>query len=35
MLERLGIDLELRRLGAEAGTTVHIGATALEWGDDD
>jgi GTP-binding protein len=35
MLERLGIDVELRRLGAEAGTTVHIGATELEWGDED
>jgi GTPase len=34
MLERLGIDVELRRLGAAAGTTVHIGATELEWGDE-
>jgi GTP-binding protein len=35
MLERLGIDLELRRKGAGSGTTVRIGATALEWGDDE
>jgi GTPase len=34
MLERLGIDVELRRLGAGVGTTVHIGATELEWGDE-
>jgi len=33
LLERLGIDLELRRQGAGAGTTVHIGSTELEWGD--
>ena len=35
MLERLGIDEELRRLGAGAGTTVHIGAAELEWGDEE
>ena len=35
LLERLGIDVELRRLGAGAGTTVHIGTTELEWGDED
>jgi len=35
LLERLGIDLELRRQGAGAGTTVHIGPIELEWGDDD
>ena len=35
LLERLGIDSELRRMGAEAGTTVRIGATELEWGDED
>jgi GTP-binding protein len=33
-LERLGIDAELRRLGAAPGTTVRIGRTELEWGDD-
>jgi GTPase len=32
LLERLGIDLELRRAGAGPGTTVHIGRTELEWG---
>jgi GTP-binding protein len=35
LLERLGIDLELRRLGAGAGTTVRIGRAELEWGDDE
>ncbi|MEO6579341.1 MAG: GTPase ObgE [Candidatus Limnocylindria bacterium] len=34
-LERLGIDAELRRAGAGAGTTVHIGPIELEWGDED
>jgi len=34
-LERLGIDAELRRLGAGAGTMVRIGRTELEWGDDE
>ena len=32
MLERLGIDLELRRQGAGPGTTVFIGREELEWG---
>ncbi len=31
LLERTGIDAELRRLGAEAGTTVRIGIAELEW----
>ena len=35
LLERLGIDLELRRKGAGVGTTVHIGPIELDWGDDD
>jgi GTP-binding protein len=35
LLERLGIDLELRRRGAGPGTTVHIGPAELEWGDDE
>jgi Obg family GTPase CgtA-like protein len=35
LLERLGIDAELRRLGAGSGTTVRIGAAELEWGEDD
>lgn len=35
LLERLGIDLELRRQGAGAGTTVNIGPIELEWGDDE
>jgi len=35
LLERLGIDLELRRVGAGPGTTVHVGQAELEWGDDD
>jgi len=30
-LERLGIDAELRRLGATTGTTVRIGPVELEW----
>src|SRR5688572_8183239 len=34
MLERLGVDVELRRLGAGRGTTVHVGRTELEWGDE-
>lgn len=34
-LERLGIDAELRRLGARSGTTVRIGSVELEWGDED
>jgi GTP-binding protein len=33
-LERLGIDAELRRLGARDGTLVRIGALELEWGDE-
>jgi GTP-binding protein len=35
LLERLGIDVELRRVGAGPGTTVHIGRAELEWGDDE
>jgi GTP-binding protein len=35
LLERLGVDAELRRHGAEAGTTVRIGPTELEWGDEE
>jgi GTPase len=35
MLERLGVDAELRRLGAGPGTTVHIGRAELEWGEDE
>jgi len=35
LLERMGIDLELRRRGAGPGTTVHIGAAELEWGDEE
>ena len=35
LLERLGIDVELRRQGAGAGTTVHIGPAELEWGDEE
>ena len=35
LMERLGIDAELRRQGAGSGTTVRIGAAELEWGDDD
>jgi GTP-binding protein len=34
-LERLGIDAELRRLGAGPGTTVRIGRAELEWGPDE
>jgi GTP-binding protein len=34
LVERLGIDAELRRQGAGPGTTVHIGRTELEWGDE-
>jgi GTP-binding protein len=34
-LERLGIDAELRRQGAEPGTQVRIGRSELEWGDDE
>ena len=35
LLERLGIDVELRRAGAGPGTTVHVGRAELEWGDDE
>ncbi len=35
LLERLGIDAELRRLGAEGGTMVRIGQSELEWGDEE
>jgi GTPase len=35
LLERLGVDAELRRRGAGPGTTVHIGPAELEWGEDD
>jgi GTPase len=34
MLERMGIDVELRRQGAGPGTTVHIGPAELEWGEE-
>jgi GTP-binding protein len=34
-LERMGIDAELRRLGARNGTNVRIGALELEWGDEE
>ena len=34
-LERLGIDAELRRLGATSGTTVRIGRAELEWGEEE
>jgi len=34
-LERLGIDAELRRMGAAPGTMVRIGRTELEWGDEE
>ena len=34
LLERLGIDAELRRLGAVEGSTVRIGPVELEWGDE-
>jgi GTPase len=35
LLERLGVDAELRRRGAEPGTTVRIGTAELEWGDEE
>ena len=35
LLERLGVDEELRRRGARPGTTVHIGRAELEWGEDE
>lgn len=35
LLERLGIDEQLRRAGAGPGTTVHIGRAELEWGDEE
>jgi len=35
LLERQGIDAELRRLGAREGTTVRIGQSELEWGDEE
>lgn len=35
LLERLGIDPELRRMGAGDGTTVRIGRAELEWGDEE
>lgn len=35
LLERLGIDQALRDEGAGPGTTVHIGAAELEWGDEE
>jgi GTP-binding protein len=35
LLERLGVDAELRRQGAGPGTTVLIGTAELEWGEDD
>lgn len=34
LVERLGIDVELRRQGAGPGTTVHIGPVELEWGEE-
>jgi GTP-binding protein len=34
-LEQLGIDAELRRMGAGPGTLVRIGRAELEWGDDE
>ena len=34
-LERMGIDAELRRLGARSGTMVRIGSVELEWGDEE
>ena len=34
MLDRLGIEAELRRRGARVGTTVRIGRAELEWGDE-
>lgn len=35
LLERMGIDQELRRRGAGPGTTVHIGGAELEWSDEE
>jgi GTP-binding protein len=35
LLERLGIDEELRRRGATVGSTVRIGPAELEWGDEE
>jgi Obg family GTPase CgtA-like protein len=35
LLERLGVDEELRRQGAGPGMTVRIGPAELEWGDDE
>ena len=35
LLERLGVDDELRKRGAGPGTTVHIGPAELEWGEDE
>jgi GTPase len=34
LLEKQGIDVELRRQGAGPGTLVRIGDTELEWGDE-
>ena len=34
-LERLGIDAELRRLGAAGGTLIRIGRSELEWGEEE
>ena len=34
LLERQGVDVELRRQGAGPGTTVHIGEAELEWGEE-
>ncbi len=34
LLDRLGIEAELRRQGVGPGTTVRIGASELEWGDE-
>lgn len=35
LLERMGVDAELRRAGAGPGTLVRIGRQELEWGDDE
>jgi GTP-binding protein len=35
LLERLGIEPELRRMGAGEGTTVRIGRAELEWGEEE
>ncbi|MCA1587440.1 MAG: GTPase ObgE, partial [Chloroflexi bacterium] len=35
LLERMGIDAELRRAGAGPGTLVRIGRAELEWGDEE